>query len=317
MFDGEMEREDWLPLCRTILIPKDVDIRNKAKYRPIACLNMTYKLYTGMLYTFVEDHCSSNNIITTEQAGGKKGSWGCVDQLLTNKMILEEVVKHRRNIFTMWFDYKKAFDMIPHKWLLEAMKLAKVPEKLISAVNCMLSKWSTKLFLRTDKEILETDTIKYHNGLPQGDCLSLMLFILCVNPLSHLLNQLPGYKIGPPGNRNEEISHLFFVDDLKTFAQDEQHTKLQLDLITTVTNDIGMQSGSDKCAYCNIERGTQKSLGSKFEINGLELNELQHGEFYKYLGQDEAVSINGELNKEKVSTEYYEENMELRTLLSY
>ena len=86
-------------------------------------------------------------------------------------MILEEVVKHRRNIFTMWFDYKKAFDMIPHKWLLEAM----------------------------------------------------MLFILCVNPLSHLLNQLPGYKIGPPGNRTEEISHLFFVDDLKTFAQDEQH----------------------------------------------------------------------------------------------
>ena len=166
--------EDWLPLCRTILIPKDVDTRNKAKYRPIgclfvkyrpiaclfvkyrpiACLNITYKLHTGMLYTFVEDHCSSNNIITTEQAGGKKGSWGCVDQLLTNKMILEEVVKHRPNIFTMWFDYKKTFDMIPHKWLLEAMKLAKVPEKLISAVNCMLSKWST---LSVKKKSVESD----------------------------------------------------------------------------------------------------------------------------------------------------------------
>ena len=107
MFDGEIEMGNWLPLCRTILIPKDVDTRNKAKYRPIACLNITYKLYTGMLYTFVEDHCSSNNIITTGQAGGKKGSWGCVNQLLTNKMILEEEVKHRRNIFTMWFDYKK------------------------------------------------------------------------------------------------------------------------------------------------------------------------------------------------------------------
>ena len=71
---------------------------------------------------------------------------------------------------------------------------------------------------------------------------------------------------------------------------------MQLDLITTFTNDIGMPLGSDRCAYCNIERGTQKSLGSKFEINGLELNELQHGEFCKYLGQDEAVSINGELS---------------------
>ena len=139
--------------------------------------------------------------------------------------------------------------MIPHKWLVEAMKLAKVPEKLISAVNCMLSKWSTKLFHRTDKETLETD------------------------------------KIGPPGNRNEEISHLFFVDDLKTFAQDEQHAKLQLDLITTFTNDIGMQFGSDKCAYCNIERGTQKSLGSKFEINVLELMNYNMENFISILGK--------------------------------
>ena len=305
IFDGEVEMEDWLPLCRTMLLPKDTDTQNKSKYRPIACLNVTYKLYTGMLYTFFEDHCSVNKIITTEQAGGKKGSWGCADQLLINKMILEEVVKHRRNIFTMWFDYRKAFDMIPHKWLLEAMKLAKIPGKLVNAVKNLMIKWSTKLFLHTDKDTLETEVIKYVKGLLQGDCLSLMLFILCVNPLSHLLNLIPGYKIGSAGKRNQEITHLFFVDDLKTFAQDKKQAKLQLDLITTFTDDIGMQFGSDKCAYCYIEKGTQKSLGTKFEINGLELTELKHGEFYKYLGQDESVSINGPLNKEKVLSEYY------------
>ena len=128
---------------------------------------------------------------------------------------------------------------------------------------------------------------------------------MCVNPLSHLLKNLPGYKIGPPGNRKEEITHLFFVDDLKTYAQDKKQAKLQLDLITTFTNDIGMQFGSDKCAYCNIERGTKKSLGEVIRLNELDLNELEIGEYYKYLGQDEAVSINSIINKERVKKEYY------------
>ena len=40
-------------------------------------------------------------------------------------------------------------------------------------------------------------------------------------------------------------------------------------------------------------------------MNGLELNELDVGESYKYLGQDEDISFKGKLNKEKVTKEYY------------
>ena len=44
-----------------------------------------------MLNQFLVDHCTTNNIITTEQAGGEKQSWGCTDQLSINTIILEEV----------------------------------------------------------------------------------------------------------------------------------------------------------------------------------------------------------------------------------
>ena len=40
-------------------------------------------------------------------------------------------------------------------------------------------------------------------------------------------------------------------------------------------------------------------------IQGTELNELQHGEQYKYLGQEESVGYDAELNKERVLREYY------------
>ena len=134
----------------------------------------------------------------------------------------------------------------------------------------------------------------------QGDCLSLSLFILSINPLSFLLKKLPSYKIGPPRNRNHKISHLFFVDNLKTYAQDRKVAKLQLDLITTFSNDISMQFGNDKCAYLYIEKGNVKSLGEQLIMNNIRLNELPEGDTYKYLGQDESVAYNGQLNKEKV-----------------
>ena len=66
-----------------------------------------------------------------------------------------------------------------------------------------------------------------------------------------------------------------------------------------------MQFGADKCAFCNIERGEKTSLSTKFELNGLELNELESGETYKYLGQDEDVSMNITINKENVTKEYF------------
>ena len=40
-------------------------------------------------------------------------------------------------------------------------------------------------------------------------------------------------------------------------------------------------------------------------MNGLELNELEDEECYKYLGQDEDIGINENINKERVRIEYY------------
>ena len=161
--------------------------------------------------------------------------------------------------------------------------------------------WSTQLSL----EDITTNLIKYLCGILQGDCLSLILFILSVNPMSFLLNELPGYKAGPPGERTMKINHLFFVDDLKTYAQDEASAKQQLELITQFTADIGMEFGKDKCAYVYIEKGKKKSLGEKFSIMEMELDELEDGEQYKYLGQDECVGYDNTLNKDRVLKEYF------------
>ena len=87
-----------------------------------------------MLNQFLVDHCTTINILTTGQTGGKKQSWGCSNQLLTNKMILE-VQHQRRNLLMMWFDYKKAFDSVHRDWIVHALQLAKIPVKIITVIK--------------------------------------------------------------------------------------------------------------------------------------------------------------------------------------
>ena len=166
----------------TIILAKNAETNQTKKYRPMACLNITYKLFTGVLNTFLEDHCTANDIITLEQAGGRKGSWGCIDQLLINKMVMDEVRKYRRDLFVMYFDYRKDFDSISHTWLFEALKLAKVPEHIINVIKTLTKKWSTKVSLQTKESISISDTITLPYWDTQGDYLSYCLsyaLILC------------------------------------------------------------------------------------------------------------------------------------------
>ena len=65
-----------------------------------------------------------------------------------------------------------------------------------------------------------------------------------------------------------------------------------------------MKHGLDKCAYIYIERGIQKSFGTKVSINGKDKEELDSGETYIYLGQDEDIGFKEELNKQRVTKEY-------------
>ena len=56
------------------------------------------------------------------------------------------------------------------------------------------------------------------------------------------------------------------------------------------------------CLY--TERGKRKQLGENRTVNNVAIEDLKQDDNYKYLGQDEAVTYNGPLNKEQVSTEY-------------
>ena len=262
--EGKYEIPAEMVTAKTVLLPKNTNTHIPKNYRPIACLNLMYKLHTSCINMFIQDHCESNGIITNEQAAGKKNVWGCTEQLMVNKIVLNEVRKQRRNLYTVWLDYAKAFDSISHSWMLQALRLAKIPENIVIMIEKLSKLWPTIVTIKGDDQSILTKEIKYFKGIFQGDSLSVILFILCLNPLSYLINNLKGYAAGK--DRNVNITHNFFVDDLKLYSSTLNGIKKQLDLVTTYSNDIGMQFGQEKCAYLMIEKGKIKSDGKNIVI---------------------------------------------------
>ena len=162
----------WFSTAHTILIPKN-KVNDIAKnYRPITCLNIMYKLYTSCLNSFLTDHYTEI-ILLPKSKQQVRGIWGTLEQLLINKNIMKEVREMRRNLITVWLEYQKAFESIPHGWLIKSLKLAKISNNTIVS-----------------------DLIKIIKGIYQGDSLSVVLFVLALNPLSHLLRMRNGYPYG-------------------------------------------------------------------------------------------------------------------------
>ena len=141
--DSNILLPTWFSAAHTSLLPKNKVTDIVKDYRPIACLNIIYILYTSCLNSFISDHDYKNNIITQEQAAGKRGVWGTLEQLLINKNIMKEVRRMRRNLTPIWLDYRKTFDYFPHSCLITSLKLAKVPDNIINTIENLTQSWYT------------------------------------------------------------------------------------------------------------------------------------------------------------------------------
>ena len=88
-------------------------------YRPIACLPIMWKLLTGIMGERLYQHLERNGLLADEQKGCMKGSRGTKDQLLLDKAILNNCRRTLTNLPMAWIDYEKAYDMVPHSWILK------------------------------------------------------------------------------------------------------------------------------------------------------------------------------------------------------
>ena len=204
---------------RTVLIQKDPGKGTVAncKYRPIACLPHMWKLLTGIFANKIYDHLLMNSFLSNEQKGCRKGARGTKDQLLIDKAVLKELKRLRKNVAMAYIDYRKAYDMVPHSWILEMMEVKGVAKNVGSLIKRSMSNWC--MVLNSGGKNLRN--VKVARGIFQADSLSPLLFVLVMIPLTILLwKDKFGYRFTKDTSGNI-LNHLLFMDNLKLHGQNE------------------------------------------------------------------------------------------------
>ena len=155
--------KQWFTQEITYLLPKSNETNIRTKYRPITCLSTMYKILTSIV---TERNCNfldANNILPSEQKRYKKGSYGSKDHLLIDKMLLENSRSRHRNLSTAWIDYRKAFDSVPHTWILKVLQMYKMSPTIINFLTTSMKEWKTNLYLNHSKgsTVCENIIIKF------------------------------------------------------------------------------------------------------------------------------------------------------------
>jgi len=124
------ENEKWLCTGRTILLYKRGNSLDPGNYRPITCLNNLYKVLTSCLLKRFSNHVERYRLYDPQQRGVRRNQHGCHENLLIDRMIMDEVHLYKRNLSCCWVDYRKAFDSISHGYMLEVVSILHFAEPL-------------------------------------------------------------------------------------------------------------------------------------------------------------------------------------------
>ena len=162
---------------KTVLCQKDSGKENAVEnYRPTSCLPLTWKLMTGIISNVLYDFLEDADKLPNERRGCRRRSRGTKDQLLIDKTVLNSCRKTHTYLGMAWIDYKKAYDMVPHSWLLESLELANVADDAINFITRSMRNWNVDL--TSCGEFLGKVNIR--RGIFQGYSLSPLLFVICI-----------------------------------------------------------------------------------------------------------------------------------------
>ena len=78
-----------------------------------------WKLLTGVIADQISAHLDQEKLSPEKQKECWKGSSRTNDLLYIDTAVIKEVKSRKKNLAMAWRDYEKAYDMVPHSWIIE------------------------------------------------------------------------------------------------------------------------------------------------------------------------------------------------------
>ncbi len=239
-------------------------------YRPISLTSNLCKTFERVLANYIIE-CTTHIWITNKQNGFLPGH--CTQDAIVQVLFdIGRAVDKSESALAIFFDFAKAFDLVPHDILLAKLKLL-LPLWLVRWIAAYLSDRKQRVKVGNT----ETEWLKVEAGVIQGSVLGPILFIIFIADLNEYL---------PNGVNLEK-----YADDIICYILGRKtNGTLPQSVVNAVQRwceDNHMRLNVNKCKIINFS--TKKSTApSPISLNNIQLETVP---CYKYLGVDITASL--------------------------
>ena len=210
-------------------------------YRPVSLTSVPCKSMERLVVARLWEYLEANSLLSNQQFGFRRGC-STIDQLIltyndiTSRLDMGEVVD------LIFFDYAKAFDMVPHGVLLRKLMELGIDGTILGWIAGFLS--NRVMCVKVGGCV--SRSVPVTSGVPQGSVLGPVLFLIYINDVVRDLRC--GCKI--------------FADDIKmylSFSSSEAVPSIQqcqedVDRLVSVSSSWGLHMSPAKCVVLRFAR---------------------------------------------------------------
>lgn len=224
---------------------KSGDKLDPRNYRPVSLTSICCKIAEKIIVAELLQHALNNEIIPKEQHGFLPGR-SVVTNLLDSANVWTKIVDRGQPLDIIYLDFSKAFDKVPHNFLIHKLNAYGIKGRLLQWINAFLSNRS--FCVRVGKSFSVEMTAS--SGVPQGSVLGPILFLLYT---ADLLS-----SIGCP--------YSAYADDIKIFGNPlDVDFQAELNKIVEWSNLWRIPLNASKCCvlHCGLNNPNKT-----FIVNG-------------------------------------------------
>lgn len=223
-----------------LVYKKRGDIKNLKNWRPISLLNTDYKIASKAITLRLSKVLDS--IVDPDQTCSIPGR-SISSNIATLRDTLEYIEITNETGILLSLDQEKAFDRVDRVFLMDLLKRF--------GFGPDFCKWISTLYFGANMQIILngwlTASIPLLRGVRQGDPLSPLLYILCVEVLACQIRNSPkiqGFLL--PGANGKQFRVRQYADDTTCFVKDLFSLKHLFELISTYERGSGAKLNRSK-----------------------------------------------------------------------
>ena len=288
--------EDWSIGLIVPLFKKQGSSKDPNNYRGITLLSCIGKLFTMLINERLQKFIDTNNLLSENQAGFRKG-YCTVDHIFLFKHIIELFRLKKQKLFCAFIDYQKAFDTVWRAGLWSKLEKAySIKGKILNVIQNLYANVKSCVFCNGQKsQFFESLT-----GVRQGENLSPLLFSLYVNDLETYLRQKDIKALDFKSNQINNFLNLFIIlyaDDTVILSNNAKGLQQSLDHLYSYCNKWKLKVNPNKTKITIFGGRKVQKEKFTFKYNGKDLELVDE---FKYLGVTFKYNGNFELCKKNL-----------------